>query len=200
MLQQPDLPVSRTRFLLEALPQEGFGHVSFIAWPGGRSNVLCQFAMSPWAHYRTAYRFTETIKYILSQLADKGCLNELNGLGVTALGLSAQHGSLAVSRILLEAGIDPNAGLARTPLNAAREWLNNCVKREERSHTTDEPGEKKLATRLRAEAEETEKLLMSYGGIDQACPNRMYSALLNGQFKPGSSQVGIQWWNINATK
>jgi hypothetical protein len=185
------VPVSRLRFLLEALPQEGFGHVDFIAWPGARANILFQFSTSPWAHYRTAYHFAELMKYILSMMGDKSCLSTLSGLGVTALGMAAQHGSSIICRILLEARIDPNAGVSRTPLNSALEWLEKCFKREQKSWGTTEPGEKRLAFKLRQEAEETVRLLRLYGAVNEMRPFDVYSALANGQYQMGSPEVSF---------
>ena len=177
------------RFLLEALPQEGFGHVNFIAWPGGHGNILHQFATSPWAHYRSSYMVTETMKYIISMIGDKRCLNELSHFGVTALGMAAQHGSFAICQVLLESGTDPNAGLTRTPLNAALEWLDRCIIREEKARGTTEPGEKRLAAKLRKEAQDTVDLLVYYGGINKQTPMNLVSAITRGEFKFPAAEV-----------
>jgi hypothetical protein len=124
-------------------------------------------------------------------MADKSCLNKLCGLGVTALGMAAQHGSLPLCRVLLKANIDPNAGLARTPLNAALEWLGKCHKREKRSWKTTETGEKKLATKLLKEAEETVNLLRAHGAVDELRPFNPYSAISSGEFKQAAPEVSF---------
>ncbi|KEF56724.1 uncharacterized protein A1O9_06914 [Exophiala aquamarina CBS 119918] len=177
------------RFMLEVLPEEGFGHINFIAWPAARANVLFQLATSPWAHYRSAYLVTETTKYILSKMGDKRFLNELSSMGVTALGMAAQYGASAVCKILLEAGMDPNAGFARTPSNAAVEWLKKSVPREQKAWKGTEPGEKNLASKLRNKAQDTVDMLISYGGIDRRTPMNVFSALTRGELNLPAPEI-----------
>jgi len=59
--QWPDVPISRVKYLLEELPRQGFGHVNFIGWPAGGGNLLYPFTMAVWSHYRSSYKFGETM-------------------------------------------------------------------------------------------------------------------------------------------
>ena len=126
----PDVPVSRLRYLLDEIVRMGFGHVNFIGWPGYGGNLLYPFAMGPWAHYRGSYRFTESMKYILSMISDKSCLNQTDKLGCTALSMAARQGNSEVCRILIDAGADVNAGFNMSPLNSAIEWFEKCKEKE----------------------------------------------------------------------
>ena len=117
--QWPDVPISRVKYLLEELPRQGFGHVNFIGYPGSGRNLLYAFASAVWSHYRSSYRFGETMKHILSMMADKRCLNEIDRMNCTALNTAARTGNLEVVRTLIEAGADVNGGLGVAPLDAA---------------------------------------------------------------------------------
>jgi hypothetical protein len=172
--------------MLEVLPQEGYGHISAIAWPSTRANILMQFATNPWAQYRSGAAMSETVKYILSMLGDKSCLNALTGLGCTALYMAALNGNAAMVRTFLEFGCDPNLGVARTPLNAALEWLEDCSERERNAFSSTEPAAKKHAVRLMKNAKETVRLLQTYGAHDQSGLPMTFNTIQNGTFTMGS--------------
>jgi hypothetical protein len=186
----PDCPTSRLRFLLEVLPEQGFGHVDILASPAARSNIFYQFASNDAVHYRMGYRIAENMKYLLSRLGDRRPLDDCSGTGATALGSAALHGNDVVCRVLLEAGVDPNAGLARTPLNHALEWLKKCQTREQKALTTTQPGEKRQALKLRKQAEETVRLIRAAGGIDEMRFWNPIMQLNSGNFKLPEPQVG----------
>jgi hypothetical protein len=154
--------------------------VSIIAWPSTRSNVIVQFATNEWTHYRSAYRVSETIKYIVSRIGDRSCLNELTGLGATPLYMAAQGGNAILVEILLKAGCDPNLGVSRTPLNGAKEFLEKCQKQVKKALASTEPGEKKRTLKLLKNAEATIRLLQEWGGYDRSGYAMTYEAMQNG--------------------
>jgi ankyrin repeat protein len=125
---------------------------------------------------------SEIIKYILSVIGDKSVLNELTGLGATPLQIAAQEGVALLVQALLEAGCDPNLGVARTPLNSAKEFLETCKKKVKKAFASTEPGEKKRTLKLLGTAEETVLLLERYGGIDTGSHDfaMTYKAMQNG--------------------
>lgn len=190
----PDLPVSRLRYLLEEIVRLGFGHVNFIGWPGYGGNLLYPFATGAWAHYRGSYRFTESIKYVLSMFKDTNCLNETDRLGCTALKMAAQQGNLEVCRILIDAGADVNAGFNLPPLNAAMEWLKECKKKENLAAASQVVGERRHIIKLRARAEECVNLLKSHGAKEQGSVDSLMVtavSLLNGNVRLPSPVVSL---------
>lgn len=67
--------------------------------------------MAVWSHYRSSYKFGETMKYILSMMADKRCLNEIDRMGCAAPNMAARTRNVEVVRTLIEAGADINGEL-----------------------------------------------------------------------------------------
>jgi ankyrin repeat protein len=194
LLTWPDVPISRMRYLLQDLPRLGFGHINFIGWPGAGGNLLYALTMSHWAHYTASFRCPETFKYILSMMAHRDCLDQTDRMGCTAINLASREGKLEICRLLLEAGVNPNTGLAISPLNAAMDWLQKCRKREASTLNSQVVGERRLATRLRTRAEECVKLLQSYGAIQRGFSENfdmMGSYLLNNGMRLPSATVGV---------
>jgi ankyrin repeat protein len=111
LLTWPDVPISRMRYLLQDLPRLGFGHINFIGWPGAGGNLFYALAMSHWAHYTASYRSPQTFKYILSMMAHRDCLDQIDRMGCTAINMASRDGKLEICRLLLEAGVNPNTGL-----------------------------------------------------------------------------------------
>jgi len=190
--QWPDVPISRVKYLLEELPRQGFGHVNFIGWPAAGGNLLYPFTMAVWSHYRSSYKFGETMKYILSMMADKRCLNEIDRMGCTALNMAARTGNLEVVRTLIEAGADVNGGLGVAPLDAAMDWCEKWRKKERGFANSKVIGERRHATKIRMRAEELIHLLRAYGARERSFleNNRMMLATIgNGGFRLPSAEV-----------
>ncbi|OCK78211.1 hypothetical protein K432DRAFT_99104 [Lepidopterella palustris CBS 459.81] len=188
----PDVPISRVKYLLQEVPRQGFGHVSFIGWPANGANVLYSFAMAVWSHYRSSYKFTETMKYVLSMMADKSCLNTLDRTGCTALNMAARSGNLEVARTLIEAGADVNGGLAISPLNAAMDWREKWVKKEREAMGRSVVGERRHATKIRMRAEELIQLLRMNGARERGFMENqrmMISTVTSGNFKLPSAEL-----------
>jgi hypothetical protein len=160
-----------------------------MAWKSARVNIFHVYAMTDLVHYRMGYQIAENIKYLLSKLGDRRLLGELSGLGCTALGSAALHGNDVVVKTLLDAGVDPNAGLAQTPLKAALEWLEKCRTREQRAARTTKPGEKRQSVKLRRQAEETVRLLQAAGAIAETRYFNPATQLANGNFQFASASV-----------
>ena len=165
----PDIPISRLKFLLEDVPRLGFGHVTFWGWPGAGGNLLYALAFSHWSSYTAGYRLGETAKYILSQLADKSCLNRIDKLGATALRMACANGNLEICRALISAGQDVNLAVGYTPLANAMEWMEKCRKREKvaMANKNGTGSERRLATTLRQRAEQTVQLMVDNGAINR---------------------------------
>ena len=192
LYQWPDVPISRVKYLLEELPRQGFGHVNFIGLPGTGGNLLYPFAMAVWSHYRSSYKFGETMKYILSMMADKRRLNEIDLMGCTALNLAARAGNLEVVRTLIEAGADVNGGLGVAPLDAAMDWCEKWRKKEREFANSEVIGERRHATKIRMRAEELIHLLRAYGARERSFleNHRMTLATIgNGGFRLPSAEV-----------
>jgi ankyrin repeat protein len=182
LLQQPDLPVSRLRYMLEALPEEGFGHVDYIVSPSQKHNIFHIIASSPWAGHRSAYRQAEIMKYLLSVIGDQSCVNQPDVFGYTPLYFAASRGQLELCEVLIEAGADVQASVCRSPLNGLVEWRETCARRARDSWSTTKVGEKKLAAKLLDNAQKTFELLTSKGATDwRANPFQFHQALMNGQ-------------------
>jgi ankyrin repeat protein len=182
----PDVPISRLKFLLEDLPRLGFGHVTFWGWPGAGGNLLYALALSHWSSYTAGYRLGETAKYILSQLADKSCLNKIDKLGATALRMACANGNLEICRALIDAGQDINLALGYSPLGNALKWRDECRKREKKAFA-DKIGprsERRLATLLRKRAEETVQLMVENGAINRG----FFESMRNTQAYVNSGQ------------
>jgi hypothetical protein len=75
--------------MLEALPEEGFGHVDFIVGPAQGQTIFHAIASSPWASHRSYYRLAEIMKYLLSVIGDKSCINRTDVFGYTSLYFAA---------------------------------------------------------------------------------------------------------------
>jgi ankyrin repeat protein len=182
LLQQPDLPISRLRYMLEALPEEGFGHVDYIVGPSLKQNIFHAIASSPWASHRSSYRQAEIMKYLLSVIGDHSCINQTDIFGYTPLYFAASKAQLELCEILIEAGADVQASVCRSPLNGLIEWLETCARREKDSWSTTKVGEKKLAAKLLDNARKTVELLTSKGATDwKANPFRIQTAMASGQ-------------------
>lgn len=192
LLSWPDIPVSRLVYLLETVPQQGFGHVNFIGWRGAGGNLLYPCAMSAWSHYKASYRLPESMKYILSKMEDKRCLDEMDRMGCTAINMAARSGNLEVCRMLLQAGADPNTGLGIAPLDAAKGWLKKAQAREREAPSCHVIGELRLARTIRIRAEQTMSLLESYGATGRGFIENqrlMLSTIVSGDYKPPSTEV-----------
>ena len=173
----PDMPISCLKYLLEELPRLGFGHVDFWGGSGDGGNILYALAMSYWPSYTNTSRLEVNAKYILSQLADKNCLNRLDKHGYTALGMASAFGNLEVCKALVEAGVDVNTSGGPTPLNAALAWRVKCYEVEKKAFANSKGpgggagggggGGGRQAQKLRIRAEMTVDLLVSNGGIDR---------------------------------
>ncbi|KAF8852774.1 hypothetical protein BDZ45DRAFT_97554 [Acephala macrosclerotiorum] len=165
----PDIPVSRLKFLLEEVPRLGFGHVAFWSWPGAGGNLLYALSLSHWSSYAAGFRLGETAKYILSQLADKSCLNRIDKIGATALRMACASGNLEICQALIEAGQDVNLALGFSPLGNAKDWLKKCRKREKAAMANNNclGGERRLAQALRIRAEQTVKLMEKHRAMDR---------------------------------
>jgi hypothetical protein len=193
----PDIPVSRLKFLFEEVPRVGFGHVSFWGWPGAGGNLLYALSMNHWSAYSAGYRLGETAKYILSQLADKSCLNRIDKLGATALRMACASGNLEICRALIEAGQDVNLALGYSPLKNAKAWVVQCRNRERAAISTQSGpgGERRLAQSLRIRAEQTVELLETNGAIDRGlfeAMNYTRDYINSGQLqRPSYEVIGI---------
>jgi ankyrin repeat protein len=180
----PDIPLSRLKFLLEELPRLGFGHITFWGWPGAGGNLIYALSLNHWSSYAAGYRLGETAKYILSQLADKSCLNIIDKLGATALRMACANGNKEIIGALIEAGQDVNLALGYSPLRNAKDWLATCQKREKGALKGKPGSERRLARILRVRAEETVELLVRHGAIDRGHSE----AFNNGRDYLGSGQ------------
>jgi ankyrin repeat protein len=194
LLTWPDVPISRMRYLLQDLPRLGFGHINFIGWPAGGGNLLYALAMSHWVHYTASYRFPETFKYILSMMAHRDCLDQTDRMGSTVFNMASREGKLEICRLLLEAGVNPNTGLGKSPLDAAIDWLRECRKKEADALNSQVVGERRLTIRLRTRAEECVRLLQSYGAVQRGFSEELEmttSHLLSGRMRLPSATVGV---------
>lgn len=180
----PDIPLSRLKFLLEEVPRLGFGHVTFWGWPGTGGNLMYGLSLHHWSSYTAGYRLGETAKYILSQLADKSCLNIIDKVGATALRMACANGNKEIIGTLIEAGQDVNLALGYSPLGNAKEWLAKCQKREKAALKGKPGSERRLARMLRVRAEETVELLVRHGAIDRG----HLEAFINGRDYLASGQ------------
>ncbi|EPE33286.1 Protein kinase-like (PK-like) [Glarea lozoyensis ATCC 20868] len=178
----PDIPISRLKYLLEDVPRLGFGHVNFWGWPGAGGNLLYALAMNHWPSYTNGNRLEETAKYILSQVADKSCLNRIDKMGQTALRMACAFGNYEICRALVEAGQDVNMSAGPTPLNGALEWRGKCYKKErEALANPNGPGRVgRQAQTLRIRAEMTVDFLIANGAVDRGIA--------------GSVQSTSDWW------
>jgi ankyrin repeat protein len=199
----PDIPISRLKFLLEEIPRLGFGHVTFWGWPGGGGNLLYALSMNHWSSYTAGYRLGESAKYILSQLADKSCLNKIDKLGATALRMACANGNLEICRALIEAGQDVNLALGYSPLRNAREWMDACRKREKVAMQNRKcPGsERRLAKTLRERAEEVVQLMVNNGAVNRGHLESMQNTqayIASGQWQKLSLAVSSKliWSSI----
>jgi hypothetical protein len=191
LLQQPDLPISRLRYMLEALPEEGFGHVDYIVGPAQKQNIFHAIASSPWAGHRSSYRQAEIMKYLLSVIGDHSCINQTDIFGYTPLYFAASKGQLELCEILIEAGADVQASVCRSPLNGLIEWRETCARRVKNSWLTTKVGEKKLAAKLLDNAQRTFELLTSKGATDwKANPFQVQRAMASGQVAFPNLAVG----------
>jgi ankyrin repeat protein len=193
LLTWPDVPISRMRYLLQDLPRLGFGHINFIGWPAGGGSLLYALAMSHWAHYTASYRFPETFKYILSMMAHRDCLDQMDHMGCTVLNMASRAGKLEICRLLLEAGVNANTGLGISPLNAAMDWLQKCRKKEADTLNSQVVGERRHAIKLRTRAEECVGLLQSYGAVHRGILENfgmIGSHVRNGSMRLPSATVG----------
>jgi len=190
----PDLPISRLKFMLEEIPRLGFGHVTFWGWPGAGGNLLYGLSMNHWSSYTAGYRLGETAKYILSQLADKSCLNKIDSLGSTALRMACANGNLEICRALIEAGQNVNLSLGFSPLRNAKEWMETCRKREREAmkNRKGAGSERRLATILRQRAEEVVQLMVAHGAVDRGFFESIQNTkdyISSGQWQPPSYEV-----------
>lgn len=191
----PDIPVSRLKFLLEEIPRLGFGHVAFWGWPGAGGNLLYALSMSPWASYTAGYRLGETAKYILSQLADKSCLNRIDKVGSTALRMACASGNLEICQALIEAGQDANLALGFSPLGNAMDWLKECRKREKVAISDKNclGGERRLARTLRVRAEQTVDLMVKHGAKERG----FVESIQNTHGYVSSGQWEMPSWEVS---
>jgi len=189
----PDMPVSRVQYLLEALPQEGLGHIRFEdACPGLGCNLLYAFAFCAWGPYRSSNRLAENVKFVVSKLADFKQLNQIDRMGTTALGIAARACNYVMCKALIERGADVNLGMARSPLNGALEILEQRIEREKKSRTCFTPREKELAQKLVVEAENCVRLLRANGAIDKGQVGsfgNIFNALSTGSIRLPDPQV-----------
>jgi ankyrin repeat protein len=190
----PDIPVSRLKFLLEEVPRLGFGHVAFWSWPGAGGNLLYALSFSHWSSYTAGFRLGQTAKYILSQLANKTCLNIIDKVGGTALRMACASGNLEICQALIEAGQDVNLSMGFSPLKNAKEWMIKCQKREKVANANRgrSGNERRLAKMLRIRAEQTVALLVSNGAIDRGLVeslNNTRDFISSGQWQRPSFEV-----------
>lgn len=188
----PDVPISRVRYMLEQLPRQGFGHVNFIGWPANGANLLYCFSMAVWSHYRNSYKFTETMKYLISMVGDKSCINKIDRIGCTALNQAARSGNLEVVRVLIEAGADVNGGLGISPLNAAMEWRDQWARKEQKARGRRVIGELRHAAKIRARADDLIRLLRIHGARERGLienQQMMMSTLASGEYRLPSMEV-----------
>ncbi|RDL39406.1 uncharacterized protein BP5553_03746 [Venustampulla echinocandica] len=200
MRSWPDIPISRLRFLLEEVPRLGFGHVTFWGWPGAGGNILYALSCNHWASYATGSRLEETAKYILSQMADKSCLNKIDKLGATALRMACANGNLEICRALIDAGQDVNLALGFSPLRNAIEWSEKCKKREKRAFANHNgPGrEGRLAQTLRVRSEKTIELLIANGAVDRGVHESIRNTMdymANGQWQKPSFETALEMFS-----
>ena len=192
LLTWPDIPLSRLKFLLEEVPRLGFGHVTFWGWPGIGGNLMYALSLQPWASYTAGYRLGETAKYILSQLADKSCLNIIDKVGATALRMACACCNKEIIEVLIEAGQDVNLAMGYSPLRNAKLWLATCQKREKVALKGAPGSERRLARILRMRAEETVALLVRHGAIDRSrlkAFSNTFRCLASGQWQRPSLEV-----------
>jgi ankyrin repeat protein len=190
----PDIPISRLKFLLEEIPRLGFGHVTFWGWPGAGGNLLYALSLNHWSAYTAGYRLGETAKYILSQLADKSCLNRIDKVGSTALRMACANGNLEICRALIEAGQDVNLALGFSPLGNAKEWMKKCRERERAAmaNRNSAGSERRLAKTLRQRAEQTVQLMVENGAIDRGFFESLENTrdyVMSGQWQRPSFEV-----------
>lgn len=188
----PDVPISRVQYLLEELPRQGFGHVSFIGWPANDASLLYCFSMAAWSHYRNSYKFAETMRYIINLLGDKSSINKMDGIGCTALNQAARSGNLEVVRVLIEAGADVNSGLGISPLNAAMDWRDKWARKEQEAMNQCVVGERRHAAKIRARAEELIDLLRRNGAQERDFienQRMMLSTLISGDYRLPSMEL-----------
>jgi len=164
----PDVPISRIRYFLEEMPRQGFGHISLIGWPANGANIFYAFSMSSWSYYRNGDKLGESMKYFLSKLGDRTCLNVLDRYGHTALSQACLCGNIEVVRILIESGADVNPMTVRAPLSAAIEWRQQWAENERRAMSRRVPGELRHARKVRMRAEELEHLLRINGARERS--------------------------------
>lgn len=187
----PETPISRLKYLLEYLPNHGYGHINFIGFPGLGANLLYPVAFNIWASYRSGRHMAEILKYILSMLHDRSCLNSLDRLGVSVIGIAAINGSAECCRILIEAGADVNAGLSR-PLSSAQKRLKALRDEEQLNSGAGLAGERKLAADRCARAEETINLLERHGAQGNNFIGfnvNLWEKIAQGKFRPPSAEV-----------
>jgi ankyrin repeat protein len=188
----PDVPISRLQYLLEEVPKAGFGHVSFICWPSVGGNLVYPFAMTPWADYKAGFRISETLKYLLSKLRDKSCLDLIDKFGMTALSTAAMNGNVEVCQSLLEMGVNVNAG-AIAPLNRAQDFLKQFQKREKKALSKGSYGERKLAIHIRKRAEAVVNMLLARDAINSShldTLNYISSGVSSGNMRIPPAEVG----------
>jgi ankyrin repeat protein len=190
----PDIPLSRLKFLLEEVPDLGFGHVSFIGWPGAGSNLLYPMAMTLWSSYPGGYQLAQTTKYILSRLEDKSVLNKIDKLGATALRMASGSGRVDICQLLIDAGQDVNLSMGVSPLTGAKAWLSKCQRRESAAASSGPGSELRLATDLRVQAEATVNLLLRHGATERGYFEQLRNTsnvLHGGQWNYPSLEVNI---------
>lgn len=194
----PDIPISRVKYFLEDLPRQGFCHVSWFGWPACGASILYALSMAVWSHYRNSYKFAETMKYILSMVGDKSCINQLDRYGCTALNQAARAGNLEVVRVLIHAGADVNGGLAISPLDAAIEWRDKWVEKEKQALGRKVVAERRHAMNVRVRAEELVWLLRSHGARERGFKENqqmMLSTVASGNFRLPSMEVSVNLCN-----
>ena len=108
------------------------------------------------------------MKYFLSKLGDRTCLNVLDRYGHTALSQACLCGNIEVVRILIESGADVNPMTVRAPLSAAIEWRQQWAENERRAMSRRVPGELRHARKVRMRAEELEHLLRINGARERS--------------------------------
>ncbi|KAH8668031.1 hypothetical protein BGZ60DRAFT_42099 [Tricladium varicosporioides] len=165
----PEIPLSRLKYLLEELPSLGFGHISFWSWSEAGGNLIYGLAMSHWPSLTSSSPPGRSARYILNQLGDRDCINNLDKLGQTALQMACATGNLEIIGALIDAGQDVNLSVAATPLKEAKDWLENCRRREqEATPRRSEPGgEFRLAQLLSNRASMIVELLERNGAIER---------------------------------
>ncbi|KAH6680234.1 hypothetical protein B0J14DRAFT_557600 [Halenospora varia] len=165
----PEIPLSRLKYLLEELPRLGFGHISFWSWSEAGGNLIYGLAMSHWPSLTSGSPLGRSAKYIFNQLGDRDCLNNLDKLGQTALQMACATGNLEIIGALIDAGQDVNLSVAATPLKEAKDWLENCRRREQEaiSRRGEPGGEFRLAQLLSNRASVIVELLERNGAIER---------------------------------